>query len=203
MGAAVSEDNRIYHTLDPQLSDREVFLVGKIIVEWGALEHEIFSQTLLTFADSEGEPASIPQAMNNLQATELLNLWKQRVVDHADGERAQVLQQNFDEILDLKKFRDALVHGMWHWSGSNLSGISTTRVRRKEVITAHFSADDLDDFTARLASINFSLRFPGGLEDLARSRAEQGHFISRRGLGLLIGDRIVDDWFSKWPESDS
>lgn len=194
----MNESGRIAYALDPGLSDREVFLVGSIIVQWGALEHEIFSQTLLTFADSETEPGPLPRAMDNLQATELLHLWKQRVVDQAEGERASVLQHQFEEIRDLKKYRDALVHGMWHWSATDLSRISTTRVRKKEVITTHFSADDLNDFNTRLASINFSLRFPGGLEDLARSRAEQGHSISRRGLGLLTGDRIAQQWFSKW-----
>jgi hypothetical protein len=199
----VSDDGRIAYTLDFGLSDRELLLLGKIILQWGAMEHEIFSQTLLTFADFQGEQTSLPKAMDNLQVTELLNLWKQRVVDQSEGARGRVLQQQFEEILNLKKFRDALVHGKWEWSATDLSRISTTRVRKNEVITTHFSADDLDNINARLESINSRLRLPGGLEDLARLRAAQGHAISRRALGLLTGHPIAQGWLSKGPEPDN
>ena len=202
MRGIVSENNRINFALDFGLSDREVFLLGQIVLEWGAIEHEIFSQTLLTFAASEGESTPLPRAMDNLRVTELLNLWKQRVVDCSEGERGQILQQQFEEILNLKKFRDALVHGMRGWSATPLSRISTTRVRKKEVITTHFSADDLVDINARLQSINFRLRFPRGLEELARARAEQGHVLSRWGMALLTGDRIAQEWLSRSPASD-
>lgn len=196
----MSEDSRISHLWDAELSDREVFLIGKVIVQWGALENEIFTQTLLTFDAPEGEQIPLPRAMNNLQVTELLALWKERVVDPSHPERAKVLQLQLDEILRLKEFRDAIVHGMWDWSASDLSKVSTVRVRKREMITTHFTADDLEDFYRRLATINFKIRFPGGVEDLARNRAESGSYISRRGLSMLSGDRLVEDWFSMPPQ---
>jgi hypothetical protein len=165
---AVTDDSHDLYEWDAQLSDREVFLIGAIIVQWGAIEHEFFTQAVATFDVSEGEQRTLPKAMNNMQFTEVLSLWKERVVDQAQGECAKVLQRQLDEILRLKQFRDALVHGMWDWSASQLSRISTVRVRKKEVVTTHFTADDLEHFYGRLASINFALRFPGGLEDLAR-----------------------------------
>ena len=191
----------IEHRWDAELSDREVFLIGKVIVQWGALEHEIFTQTLLTFDASEGEQAALPKAMNNLQVTELLALWKDRVVDQAKGDRSRVLQLQFDEILRLKDFRDAIVHGMWGWSASNLTTISTVRVRKKQVLTTHSTSDDLDDFYGRLANINFKIRFPGGLEDLARRRSEDGGYISRRLLSMMSGSSLPADWIPRSPQS--
>lgn len=196
----MTDDNHDLYRWGEELSDREVFLIGKIIVQWGALEHEVFSQTILTFDAPEGEQTALPRAMNNLQFTDLLSQWKVRVVDKAQGERANVLQQQFDEILRLKEFRDALVHGMWDWSVVELAKISTVRIRKKEIITTHFTADDLNDFCDRLASINFKVRFPGGVEELARKRAEQSFYISRRGLSLLTGDRVAGDWLSSAPQ---
>lgn len=181
---------------EAELSDREVFLIGKIVIQWGALQHEIFTQTLLTFDGSGEEQPALPKAMNNLQLTELLNLWKARVIDQAKGDRAEVLQLQFEEICRLKEFRDALVHGMWDWSTADLSKIRTVRVRRKEIITTHFTADDLEDFYGRTASINFKIRFPGGIEELARQRAEQGNYISRRGLSMLTDSALASDWIS-------
>ncbi len=196
----MTDDNLDFYRWDAELSDREVFLIGKIIIQWGALEHEIFTQTLITYDAPEVEQVALPRAMNNLQFTELLNLWKERVVDLAEEERAKVLKHQFDEILKLKDSRDALVHGMWEWAAADLSKISTVRVRKKEVITTHFTADDLDNFFDRLAKTNFKIRFPGGVEDLARERAEQGFYISRRGLSMLTGDRMADDWLSMLPK---
>lgn len=174
---------------DTELSDREIHFIGKVIVQWGALEHEVFTQTLLTFDAPEGEQIALPKAMNNLQITKLLALWKERVVDQAQGERSEVLQYQFAAILRLKPFRDAVVHGMWDWSASNLSLLSTVRIRKKEIRTTHFTADDLEDFYDQLARINFKIRFPGGIEDLARQRAESGSYMSRRFLSMMSGAR--------------
>lgn len=57
-----------------ELSDRETFLIGKVIAQWGALEHEVFVQTLMTFDMPDGEEVVLPKTMNNLQFTDVLNL---------------------------------------------------------------------------------------------------------------------------------
>jgi hypothetical protein len=202
-GHAVTDDSHDFYKWDAELSDREVFLIGAIVVQWGAIELEIFTQTLATFDVPEGKQTTLPKTMNNLQFTEVLSLWKERVVDQVQGERTKVLQRQLDEILRLKQFRDALVHGMWDWSASELSRISTVRVRKKEVVITHFTADDLAHFYGRLASINFTLRFPSGLEDLARQYEDQGSYISRRGLSMFAGDPVADDWLATLSRSRS
>lgn len=182
--------------LDFGLSDRETFLIGQIISQWGAMEHEIFLQTLLTFDRNEKEGPGLPREMGTLQLTTLLALWKERVVDHATGERADVLRLQLDEISRLKNSRDALVHGMWRWSAGTLERISTVRVRKKQVITMHFTLDDLKDFSDRLGDINFRIRYPGGAEEFAQARAEQGGAFSRRGLAILTDDSLRNDWLT-------
>ncbi len=181
------------HIWDAELSDREVFLVGKIVIQWGALQEEIFKQTLLTFEGDDTEPLALPRAMNNLQLSELLDLWKERVIDQAQEDRATVLRSQFDEIQELKDFRDALVHGMWEWSADDPSKISTVRVRRKQVITTHFTADSLEDFYRRMGSINFNIRFPGGTDDFALMLAERGSYMSRRWVSMITGSPVAGD----------
>jgi hypothetical protein len=195
----VTRDPAELYRLDTGLSDREIFLIGQIIVHWGALEHEIFTQTALTFDAGSDNGAALPDAMNNLQLVKMLDLWKERVVDRAQGERADVLRLQLDEITGLKEFRDALVHGMWHWSAAELTRISTVRVRREQVITTHFTVNDLQDFADRVATINFKIRYPGGLDDLARARDEQGYGATRMGLAMLTGTSLTDDWPSARP----
>jgi hypothetical protein len=49
---------------DVPLSDKEGILIGRIIALWGALESEVFVQTLATFDVQDVE--ELPNAMNNL-----------------------------------------------------------------------------------------------------------------------------------------
>ncbi|MDU8587449.1 hypothetical protein RYA93_22485, partial [Pseudomonas syringae pv. actinidiae] len=92
--------------------------------------------------------------------------------------------------------RNALIHGMWTWSISEPEKISTKRVSKKQVITMHFPPGSLADFHDELGVINFQIRYPGGVEDLARDRANEGGFISRRALCILANNPATDDWFT-------
>lgn len=185
----MSDDD--FYLWNDELSEREALLIGKTIAQWGALEHEIFVQTLMTF---EGKQVALPKAMNNLQFTDILDLWKESVVTKAEDERKKVLEQQYEKILKLKAYRDALVHGMWQWSKAELSKITSVRIRKKEIISVQFTADDLADFALQIARVNFKLRCPAGLEDLAEQRTAEGFYASRLGAALLTGDPFADEW---------
>ena len=77
----MSDENEIKHLWDLELSDSEVHHIGKIVAHWGAIEHEVFIQTLMTFDTSSQEEIQLPKAMNNLNFTNVLELWKERVVN--------------------------------------------------------------------------------------------------------------------------
>jgi hypothetical protein len=171
--------------LDLQLSDREMFLIGMIVAHWGSLEHEVFTQTLLSFDTPQGQAGGLPKSMNNIQFTQILSLWKERVVDRCKGKRSTALREVHDAVVDLKEPRDALIHGMWLWSPSSMDRISTVRVRKREVITTHFDAGYLEDFAFRLAKLNFMIRYPRGAVDLAASRQREGFYISRKGIQMM------------------
>jgi hypothetical protein len=173
---------------DPQLSDRKVHFIGMIFVQWASLEHEIFTQTLETFA-AEGKAAhELPTAMNNIQFTGVLDLWKERVAEKAPGRRGKVLLKQYDAVIKLKDTRDALAHGMWHWSPEDLGKISTVRVKKREVITSHFSADALESIASKVGEINFKVRFPDGKIDLVKAHMQEGGYISRNGMALFTGE---------------
>ena len=185
-------DDDLIRLYDVPLSDKEAILIGKVIALWGALEYEVFAQTLVTF-DVQGVD-ELPKEMNNLSFIRVLDLWKARVADVAEERRAEVLKQQFAKITHLHDSRNALIHGMWNWSMAEPEKISTTRVSKKQVITMHFPAGSLADVHNELGAINFKIRYPGGLEDLARERAEEGGFISRKALCMITGNPAADDW---------
>jgi hypothetical protein len=188
-------DNDLIRLYDVPLSDKEGILIGRIIALLGALEYEVFVQTLATFDVQDVE--ELPNAMNNLSFVKVLELWKARVADVAEGECAVVLKQQFTRITHLYDSRNASIHGMWTWSTSEPEKISTTRVSKKQVITMHFPAGSLADFHNELGVINFKIRYPGGVEDLARAGADERGFISRRALCMLTDSPAADDWLPR------
>ncbi|WP_323706853.1 hypothetical protein [Xanthomonas dyei] len=162
-----------------------MFLIGMIVAHWGTIEHEIFMQTFVTFDDAQTKASDFPKAMNNLQFTQVLALWKERVVEKSEGKRATVLRDVHGQLLDLKEPRDALIHGMWQWSPEHLHRISTVRVRKCEIKTSHFDVEYLQDLAMRLAELNFSVHYPRGTVDLVASRKDAGFYISRKGFQLM------------------
>lgn len=181
----MANDQESILTLDLQLSEREMFLIGMIVAHWGTLEHEVFTQTLISFDKPAIQATDLPKAMNNIQFTQTLGLWKERVVDKSKGKRATILRKVHDELLAMKEPRDALIHGMWQWSPEDLDRISTIRVKKREVLTSHFNVEYLQDFALRLAQLNFQIRYPWGTADLVASRQKAGFYIGRKGLQLM------------------
>ena len=193
----LTQDNEIHHIWDSELSDKEALYIGKIVAQWGAIEHEVFFQTIMTFEDSANEEIQLPKAMNNMQFTDVLEQWKERVINNkSDVDQATVLQQQYDKICHLKDYRNALVHGMWEWQGNDINEITTTRIRKKEITSNKFTSDDLVDFYTQLARINFQIRYPGGVEELIQDKVAQGSFISRRALAIFSNDDVASDWLS-------
>lgn len=193
-----------FFRFDVELTAKETCLIGNILAQWGALEHEIFNQTLLSFEDTREDTVVLPKEMNNFKFTEVLGLWKSRVVDKAKTKKARVLQQQYDRIVSLIEYRNALVHGMWSWSRKDPKNrISVTRIRKKQIITTNFTVEDLVDFVDRLGSINFKIRFPRGATEYALARAKEGAHITRRGACLFTGSPLDEGLVPPIPGTDN
>ncbi len=176
-----------------ELSDRELSSIGRIIALWGALEHEIFCQTVTSFDGVTSRQELPKQLQNNMKFSEVLTLWEAHVVSKATGTRKEVLQQQADHIRNRQEFRNAIVHGMWDWSKAAPENITTIRVHKHQIIRVHFTADDLESFSSELRIINFKIRWPDGLEDYAMAMAEQGSSISRVGLCMMMSHPFTDE----------
>ena len=185
------------HVWDSQLSERETSLIGMIVIHWAAIEHEIFTQTLSTFGQPNEASAPLPKAMNNMKFTDVFALWKERVVCCAKDQRAVVLSEQIKVIEHLKEFRDAIVHGHWDWSATDVTKITTMRVKKKTVISTTFDVQALEDFAFSLSEVNYNIRFPGGLEDVASQQNSDGGYISRRAFAMLFAEQKDPDELRK------
>lgn len=183
--------------LSTELSEREIYLIGSIVSQWGFIEAEIFDQTLLSFSDSE----SIPAAMNNVQFSGVLKMWLERVVEQGDDVRKTVLKAQHQEIVSLSEFRQAIVHSRWEWLPDAPNEITAVRIHKKNVKRVKFTANDLEDFSARLGSVRYLIRYPVEY-DREAEMSEEGGYISRRGWDLLSGRVTMDESTGKSDPTD-
>jgi hypothetical protein len=151
--ADMSDDQTETFVFDVELSEKETFLIGKVVFLWGALEYEIFWQTLNTFDLPESGQSALPREMNNMSFSLVLDLWKTRVVSTAEGQRRDVLELMYSKICRYYDFRNAIAHGMWDWEKDAAHKITATRIRKQEIIRTQFTADDLLSFVSELQTI--------------------------------------------------
>jgi hypothetical protein len=171
-----------------ELQEREFTLVGSIVAHWGALEHEIFIQTLSSYDNADAHGSSLPNAMrNNTKFVAVLELWKERVVDKAEAGVRAILSKQIEAINALSDFRNALVHGMWHWTPGHPGEIIASRAVRGEYLSVRFPPDALADLAERVQTIYTRVRYPRGWEDLAREISSNGSYVSRNAFDMLFG----------------
>ncbi|MBZ0130477.1 MAG: hypothetical protein K8F59_15340 [Rhodobacteraceae bacterium] len=180
----------VRYTLDTELTEQETYLIGLIVSQWAFIEAEIFEKTIETFADDEAIPASMK---TNAYFGEVLELWKKRVVEAQSAARKAKLTAQYERILSLNEFRQAVVHSRWEWKSDAPDEITAVRFHKKSIKRVKFTFDDLANFAVTLGEIRYSIRYPGGLQDRAEELSELGGHVSRLGWELLSGRVTLDD----------
>jgi hypothetical protein len=162
---------------DAGLTDEEYLIIGNIVAQWGALEAEVFSQTLMTYG-SEIHVSQLPKEMSNQSFSAVLDLWKVRIVDVSEGGVKGVLDDAYEKILQLKDVRNSIIHGMWDFSLSEPKTISTFRVKKDQLIHTTFMDGALADIGMKIAELNASIRYPGGLADFFKEQMGYGVYVN-------------------------
>jgi len=192
-----------FYMFDLQLSDRETFFVGRIVTLWGALEYEIFNQTLLTYDEEEGMSVDkLPKALKGQQFSDILDLWYERVVANAKPKPKRVFEDQYKAITHYQTYRNAIVHGMLDYVATDIGRLASMRVKKKEFVTVQFTADELGEFARALQSINFKIRYPRGPNQYAMELSRDGLHVSRRAEAVLTGDPVADELTPRLPNDD-
>ncbi len=173
----MSESEGLKNIWDAGLTNEEYCLIGTVVAQWGALEAEIFGQTLMTFG-SDIHVSQLPKEMNNLNFTSVLKLWKDRVVDSSEGNVKSLLEQAYEKILKLKDFRNSIIHGMWEFSLGEPQTISTFRVKKDQIIHTVFKDGSLSDFSMEVAQLNADIRYPGGFAEFFQEQMRDGFYVN-------------------------
>lgn len=178
------------YVLDTDLSERETFLIGSIVSQWGFIESEIFDQALASFEENEELPRSM---ITNAQFGTVLDLWLERVVEKKDQARRKVLRAQYERIISNNEFRQAVVHSRWEWRPEEPDQIVAVRVHKHSIKRVVFSVEDLAKFASTLGEIRYLIRFSGGNEDRAEEMNKSGRHTSRLGWDLITGRAKLSD----------
>ncbi|GHF61219.1 hypothetical protein [Seohaeicola zhoushanensis] len=178
------------YIMDTEISEKETYIIGSIVSQWGFLESDIFEQTYLSFGDDEDLPDSMK---TNTHFSRVLKLWLKRVVEAQDATRRSILRDQYEKILSLNEFRQAVVHSRWEWKPDAPEEITAVRAHNENIKRVKFNFNSLAEFATALGEIRFSIRYPGGIEDRAEEMTRNGVHISRRGWDLLYGGASLND----------
>ncbi|NTV71353.1 MAG: hypothetical protein HGA71_14560 [Azonexaceae bacterium] len=177
----MSNNKDIKECWDAGLTHEECWIIGDIVAQWGALEAGVFSQALESFG-SDIHVNQLPRAMRNRNFSEVLELWKERVVDTAEDTRKKILTESYEIILELKEARNSIVHGMWDFTVSEPKVISTFRVKDDQIIHTKFEDGALADIGTRIAELNLKIRYPGGIRELFMEQMSAGVYVNHAAM---------------------
>ena len=183
----MSESEGLKNVWDAGLANKEYCIIGTIVAQWGALEAEVFDQTLITFG-SDIHVNQLPREMNNLNFTSVLKLWKERVVDTSEAKVKSLLEKTYKKILELKDFRNSIIHGMWEFSLGEPKTISTFRVKKDQLIHTVFKDGSLANFSMEVAQLNADIRYPGGLAEFFQDQMSDGFYVNKAEMRRMILD---------------
>lgn len=176
--------------LGTDLQEKEIYLIGSIVSQWGFLEANIFDQTLLSYSFDEDLPSSMK---SNAQFSKVLELWLKRVTRLQNTKKEAILFAQYEKIKSLNAFRQAVVHSRWEWNPNEPSQITAIRIHNQSVKSLTFTFDDLADFASSLGEIRFLINYPGGTEDYAQRMKGRGGYISRDAHDLFSGQKSFDE----------
>lgn len=128
----------------------------------------------------------------NAQFSEVLRLWLDRVIAKQEDAKKEVLKAQYDKILSLSEYRQAVVHSRWEWQPDAPDEVAAVRVHNKLIKRVKFTSDDLSEFAVSLGEIRYSIRYPGGVEDRAAEMAATGGYMSRSAWKMFTCDPEAD-----------
>ena len=117
-----------------------------------------------------------------------------RIVGVAKPDVRSVLQDILTRIEELAPHRNALAHGMWKYDPADPGIIKAVRILGKQLLTHHFTADDLQDFATQVGAL-LSILSCAMQVDWKKGQAMMttGGYMSRAAVAALSGHSIASE----------
>ncbi|MGH8533595.1 MAG: hypothetical protein ACREV1_12915 [Gammaproteobacteria bacterium] len=175
--------------LYPDISEYEMYAIGKMTASWALLESQIIKITLEL---EEHSPHTLPSDLvenNTLQKT--LKEFKALIKLIDNPKLKRILESILKRVNNLKTQRHMLTHGIFTWEIKNPEKISVQTPKKKQQ-PQHFDADKIEILARKIAELNFDINVSQGEEQFYTARAETGYGISRSFAILVTGANSND-----------
>lgn len=147
----MSDDEITARTVEPDLLER----LGRLVVKWSFVEQCVSD---LFVHLTGGDRAAMIIVTSNVSQSTLTN-WARALLDLRTSvneiELADELRETLLDVDEIRRRRNALVHGLWGTDGpSNSVCVQTVRLERKEIVKDEVvTAADLDDLICEASEV--------------------------------------------------
>jgi len=182
--------------LYPDLSEYEMYAIGKMTASWGLLESQLLS-IALELADHSHHSLPPDFVTNNSMSKTLKEL---KAITNSIVRPVEVkifLESILKRVHRLKSQRHTLTHGMFSWDDKNPAKLKVQTRKRKQQ-SERFDADKIDRLAEKIGELNFEIMYPRGEKQYLKERVEIGHAISRR-FAIALAKAHTNDRTLKFP----
>jgi hypothetical protein len=161
------QPKRNKHKLFPDLTDEELFAIGRVTASFAYLEHALFMDSLAIVHRHRIKP--FPEKILVVSFDQRLEAWRRLVRDHRKGRTREKTMKIAKRIKQLQKDRNRITHGLWSWEYSSPGTVTASTFKPNFEFTEPFDFKKLLAVSEALGEINFSLTYQKGKAQAWRS----------------------------------
>jgi hypothetical protein len=168
----------------PDISDEEMFAIGRVTVSWAYLEHAILDDCL-QMADAHRVPLSPDAFVVPLKPR--LRVWRDLIKKYRKGKRRDRLLKIISSIENAQRSRNQITHGLWNWEYSSADRVTAKSYKPRFEFTQPFDFTKLLKLSDTLGEINFELMYPKGRIQAMKALAARPNRVSREFALMMTG----------------
>jgi hypothetical protein len=170
--------------LIPDLSDEEMFAIGRVMVSWAYLEHAILDDCVRM---ADAHRTTVPDGAFVVALKPRLRVWREMITKFRRGKPREHLLKTISRIENAQSARNRITHGLWSWEYSSPERITAKSYKPRFGFNQHFDFMKLMKLGDVLGEINFELRYPKGETEAMKSLAARPLGMSRDFALIMMG----------------
>ena len=140
--------------LFPDISDEEIFAIGRVTVSWALLEHAILDDCARMAA---ARRVAIPEGAFKVALKPRLRVWREMITKYRKGKPRELMLKIVSRVANAQRSRNQITHGLWSWDYNTVDRITAKSYKPNFGFTQSFDFQKLVKLSETLGQINFEL----------------------------------------------
>ncbi len=168
--------------LFPDISDKEMFAIGRVTVSWAYLEHAILDDCARM---ADAHHVDLPEEAFVVALMPRLRVWREMITKYRRGKPRERLLKIISRIANAQQARNQITHGLWSWDYGSADRVTAKSYKPNFAFAQTFEFTKLMKLSETLGEINFELKYPQGENQAMKALAERPYGMSR-GFALAM-----------------